>query len=169
MAVKLSEAVIEAMSEIDSRYLEESEREPKKAFAWKPVLSFAAVFSMIIGLIILRPMSSNSGGAPAAPLTGTSLSNEKADTEAAAAEEGKDDLTESAALSFRIDEELWDALEDVSDDSEVTVIMETITEKDGVLYSEEETVTMTKQEILSFEGETGKTYIFHLAHADEME
>ena len=168
--MKLSEAVIEAMSEIDSRYLEESEREPKKAFAWKPVLSFAAVFSLIIGLIILRPMSSNSGGAPAAPLTGTSLSNEKADTDTAAVtEEGRDDMTESAALSFRIDEELWDALEDVSDDSEVTVIMETITEKDGVLYSEEETVTMTKQEILSFEGETGKTYIFHLAHADEME
>jgi hypothetical protein len=168
--MKMAEKVMDAMSMIDESYLRGSEEYKASAFAWKPVLSFAAVFVLIFAVFFNIPKS----GSGAAPATNGffSVSND------AASEESVPE-TESPAVVF--DDNLMEYLEAVGDDTAVAVIIEEVDEKaaqtqadtatgsESMAAAESSVTTMTKAEILSFAAEEGKHYIFHLYSADEKE
>ena len=176
--MKLSEAVMEAMSYIDESYLKQSEEETGSVFSWKPLLAFAAVFSLIFAVFINMPKM-GSGSDSAAPAF-----NGMYETDSAKSEESiSDGITDQVLY----DEDLLDYLETVSSETMVAVAVETVpaagaaaedntgkdTETAGISANdkteEPEVVLMSKDEILNFEPEPGITYIFHLQNADDME
>lgn len=176
MAVKLSEAVMDAMSYIDESYLKQSEEETRSVFSWKPLLAFAAVFSLIFAVFINMPKMGSGSAAPAF--------NGMYEADSAKSEESiSDGITDQVLY----DEDLLDYLETVSSETMVAVTIETVpaagaaaedytgkdTETAGISTNdkteEPEAVLMSKDEILNFEPEPGITYIFHLQNADDME
>lgn len=171
--MKISEALLESMSMIDEQYLQSSEAEMKKTFSWKPALSFAAVFALIMA-VVFAPQYMN---------LQTKSSSDSMNM-AAEMEEEKDMADALAPETFAVlyDQELIDSLDALGDNDQIKVVIETA----AVTYGDEgksaqsvtenspeeqaaEVRTMTKKEILSFEGEEGITYIFHLYKADEMD
>ncbi len=174
--MKISEAVLESMSYIDESILAESEAEKKTAFSWKPFLSFAAV-----GVLVMAVTLNQSGTSDIAP-----ASNNYDRKEAIAEEESSvDGLAPSEVL---LDQKLSDVLNQMNDGDLVKVRIETVVSADSesLNYNAEQKnaeiaetdtayagndgyVEMSKAEILSFEGEEGVTYIFHLYEADETE
>lgn len=170
--MKLSEAVMDAMSYIDESYLRQSEEE-KTRFSWKPVLAFAAVFSLVMAAILYMPRSGSASPA----------FNGMYSTDSAIPEE---DITDGIADQVLYDEDLLDYLETVSSDTAVCVTIEVVSanaaqtagsvsenlemdDKEAEVTEETEAVYMTKEEILGFEPEPGVNYIFHLQNADDME
>ena len=167
--MRMSEALLESMSMIDEKYLAQSETEKRNVFAWKPVLSFAAVCLLVMAVIILPPRMK---GAPAA------------DSAAEAVEE--ETMTDSInqTVSVLYDQQLTEYLASIQDDDTVRVWIETVNdpayyavdeskEADTASYGKDshkdEVLEMSKREILSFEAEEGITYIFHLYNEDDME
>ena len=53
--MNLAEKVLGAMSEIDERYLEGSEKVKSSFFVWKPAYGVLALCALIIGVTIVRP------------------------------------------------------------------------------------------------------------------
>lgn len=53
--MNLAEKVIGAMSEIDEKYLEGSEKTKTSFFVWKPAYGVLALCALIIGVTIVRP------------------------------------------------------------------------------------------------------------------
>jgi hypothetical protein len=173
MAVKLSEAVMEAMSYIDESYLKQSEEETRSVFSWKPLLAFAAVFSLIFAVFINMPKMGSGSAAPAF--------NGMYEADSTKSEESiSDGITDQVLY----DEDLLTYLETVGSETLVPVTIETAVTADAAAredtetagasdYSgeaeEPETILMSKDEILNFEPEPGITYIFHLQNADDME
>lgn len=174
MAVKLSEAVMDAMSYIDESYLKQSEEETRSVFSWKPLLAFAAVFSLIVAVFINMPKSGSASPA----------FNGMYEADSAKSEESiSDGITDQVLY----DEDLLDYLETVSSETMVAVTIETVpaagaaaedntgkdTETAGISTNdkteEPEAVLMSKDEILNFEPEPGMICIFHLQNADDME
>ncbi|MBQ9823706.1 MAG: hypothetical protein IJM63_04355 [Solobacterium sp.] len=167
--MKMAEQVMDAMSMIDESYLRQSEEYKASSFAWKPVLSFAAVFVLICAVFFNIPRSGSS-----APATNGFLS----DNDGAVSEES---VYEAENITVIYDVELLEYLETVSDDTAVEVIIEEIDTKASEVQADTTTgsetmdvdhdsvTTMTKAEILNFIAEEGKHYIFHLYTADESE
>ena len=167
--MRLSEALLESMSMIDEKYLAQSETEKRNVFAWKPVLSFAAVCLLVMVVIILPPRMK---GAPSA------------DSAAEPVEE--ETMTDSIiqTVSVLYDQQLTEYLASIPDDGMVRVWIETVNdpaydfhdeakEADTASYGKDssanEVLEMSKREILNFEAEEGITYIFHLYNEDDME
>lgn len=170
--MKISEALLESMSMIDEQYLQSSEAEMKKTFSWKPALSFAAVFALIMA-VVFGPQFLNLSTKSSSDSMNMAVSEEETEMYDGMA------LGSSGVL---YDQELIDSLASLADDDQIEVVIETA----AVRYGDEnkaaqavtensaeekamEVRTMTKEEILSFEGEEGITYIFHLYKADDMD
>ena len=175
--MKLSEAVLESMSYIDESILAESEAEKKTSFSWKPFLSFAAV-CMLVMAVVFNPSKTADSAAPAE-------ANQESTVEVTEEESAFDGLAPSEVL---LDQKLTDLLSQLNDGDLVKVRIETVVSADSesLNYNQEQKntqaaetdtayagndgyVEMSKAEILSFEGEEGVTYIFHLYEADETE
>ena len=167
--MKMAEQVMDAMSMIDESYLRQSEEYKASSFAWKPVLSFAAVFILICAVFFNIPRSGSS-----APATNGFLTvNDSAVSE--------ESVYESENIAVIYDNELLEYLETVSDDTAVAIIIEEVDAKAAEVQTDSLTgsetmdadsssvTTMTKAEILNFIAEEGKHYIFHLYTADESE
>ena len=170
--MKISEALLESMSMIDEQYLQSSEAEMKKTFSWKPALSFAAVFALIMAVVF-------------APQYVNLYTKSSSDSMNMAVDMEEEDMTDALApetFAVLYDQELIDSLDALGDDDQIKVVIETA----AVTYGNEgksaqsaaenspeeqaaQVRTMTKKEILSFEGEEGITYIFHLYKADDMD
>ena len=164
---------MDAMSYIDESYLEQSEKE-KTRFSWKPLLAFAAVFSLVMAVFINMPgMGSGGSSAPAF--------NSSVDSAGAVSpeESTEETVTEGIADQVQYDDDLLAYLDTVSSETMVSVSVEVSADaeyelqiSDGDVLNEkgaDEILQMTKDEILNFEPEPGVTYIFHLYNADDME
>lgn len=181
MVMKLSEALLESMSMIDEEYLRQSEAEKKQIFAWKPFLSFAAVCVLMMAAVLIAPRYFSSESGAASDMSYVETVPEIEETSKAANTETDSLSGESAVILF--DQELSAWLETLSDEDLIEVTFEQFTTEGAPLYSSEmitadtnsweaeteNVLTLTKAELLGFEGEEGITYIFHLYKADDMD
>ena len=172
--MKLSEALMESMNQIDENYLAQSETytEKKRVFSLKPVLTFAAAAVLIFAVMISADYN------PIARLS-RGIYDSAAPKEASVFAPEKNDSDGFAPMSeIVIDKELQAYLEGLDDSAVVTVMIEMDTSYNMAMQDESAAVTddmeaepevkeMTKAEILGFEGEEGVRYIFHLYSADE--
>lgn len=192
-----AEEILEAMSEINEKYLRESEEgERRWFFSLKPAFGVLVTAALVICAFIMIPRSNSADSAtniafnPAG--TKTAVNNEEDAREAADGEfaESNDQAayaeempSELGGLSnVLIMPDLLKALNDLPDGGTVWIQAEIEQKSEllltdvqkpyfpsGAIFADHAVIAeMTKQEIMSFEGDPDTVYRFHLVQEDEI-